>query len=89
MLQELSAFKVAVQGLLSAQTQSLAANSNASGEHLCFLGSGRDEEDRYTHMVVSYFLQKHTKYISMLSGKYIGLYTASPTTFKHNCPEAQ
>lgn len=70
MLQEPSAFNVAVQGLLSAQKQSIAANSNAGGEHLCFLGSGRDEEDRYAHMVVASFLQKHTQYISILSGEF-------------------
>ncbi|KAL0267136.1 UNVERIFIED_CONTAM: hypothetical protein PYX00_009489 [Menopon gallinae] len=70
MIQEPSAFNVAVQGLLSAQKQSIAANSNAGGKHLCFLGSGRDEEDQYTHMVVASFLQKNTQYISMLTGGY-------------------
>lgn len=69
MIQEPSAFNVAVQGLLSAQKQSIAANSNAGGKHLCFLGSGRDEEDQYTHMVVASFLQKNTQYISMLMGE--------------------
>lgn len=70
MLQEPSAFNTAVQGLFSAQRQALAANSNAGGEHLCFLGSGRMEEDQYTHMVVASFLQKHTQYVSMVTNGY-------------------
>ncbi|CAH1159602.1 unnamed protein product [Phaedon cochleariae] len=74
MLQEPSAFATAVQGLLSAQRQALAHKSNAGGEHLCFLGSGRNEEDQFTHMVVASFLQKHTQYVSLLSGGYIALH---------------
>ncbi|XP_071454537.1 TBC1 domain family member 23 isoform X1 [Hetaerina americana] len=70
MLQEPAAFSTAVQGLLSAQRQSLAARSAAGGEHLCFLGSGREEEDQYTHMVVASFLQKHTHYVAMVTGGY-------------------
>ncbi|XP_046409529.1 TBC1 domain family member 23 [Neodiprion fabricii] len=67
MLQEPASFATAVQGLLQAQRQALAVGSQAGGEHLCFLGSGRQEEDRYTHMVVASFLQKHTQYVSMVS----------------------
>ncbi|KAG5890070.1 hypothetical protein JTB14_003635 [Gonioctena quinquepunctata] len=74
MLQEPSAFATAVQGLLSAQKQALAHNSSAGGEHLCFLGSGRNEEDQFTHMVVASFLQKHTQYVSLLSGGYIAVH---------------
>ncbi|XP_056642355.1 TBC1 domain family member 23 [Diorhabda sublineata] len=74
MLQEPSAFATAVQGLLSAQRQALAHKSNAGGEHLCFLGSGRNEEDQYTHMVVASFLQKHTQYVSLLMGGYIAVH---------------
>ncbi|XP_050297938.1 TBC1 domain family member 23 [Anthonomus grandis grandis] len=74
MLQEPSSFLTAVQGLLSAQKQALAHNSAAGGEHLCFLGTGRSEEDQYTHMIVSSFLQKHTQYVSLLSGGYIALH---------------
>lgn len=70
MLQEPVAFATAVQGLLSAQRQAIEANSNAGGEHLCFMGSGRVEEDQYTHMVVASFLQKNTQYVSLLSGGY-------------------
>lgn len=74
MLQEPAAFNTAVQGLLQAQRQALAVGSEAGGEHLCFLGSGRQEEDRYTHMVVASFLQKHTQYVSMVDNGYQGYY---------------
>lgn len=70
MLQEPVAFQTAVQGLLRSQKNAIEANSNAGGEHLCFLGSGRLEEDQYTHMVVASFLQKNTKYVSLLTGGY-------------------
>ncbi|XP_053693351.1 TBC1 domain family member 23 [Sabethes cyaneus] len=70
MLLEPVAFQTAVQGLLRAQKNAIEANSNAGGEHLCFVGSGRLEEDQYTHMVVASFLQKSTKYVSLLTGGY-------------------
>lgn len=74
MLQEPLAFATAIQGLFSAQKQSILHKSNAGGEHLCFLGSGRNEEDQYTYMVIASFLQKNTKYVSMLTGGYIALH---------------
>ncbi|EDW77773.1 uncharacterized protein Dwil_GK24666, isoform A [Drosophila willistoni] len=74
MLQEPVAFATAVQGLLAAQRQSIEANSNAGGEHLCFMGSGRVEEDQYTHMVVASFLQKNTHYVSLLTGGYTSIH---------------
>ncbi len=43
------------------------------GEHLCFLGSGREHEDQYMHMVVAKFLQQFTPYVSMARGGYIGI----------------
>ncbi|XP_030565638.1 TBC1 domain family member 23 isoform X1 [Drosophila novamexicana] len=74
MLQEPVAFATAVQGLLTAQKQAIEVNSNAGGEHLCFMGSGRVEEDQYTHMVVASFLQKNTHYVSLLSGGYASIH---------------
>ncbi|KAH8324551.1 hypothetical protein KR074_010989, partial [Drosophila pseudoananassae] len=74
MLQEPIAFATAVQGLLTAQRQAIEANSNAGGEHLCFMGSGRVEEDQYTHMVVASFLQKNTHYVSLLTGGYASIH---------------
>lgn len=72
MLTEPSSFQTAVQGLLRAQRSSIDAN--ASGEHLCFLGSGRIEEDQYTHMVVAFFLQKSTQYVSILTGGFAAIH---------------
>ncbi|KAH8412104.1 hypothetical protein KR222_010869, partial [Zaprionus bogoriensis] len=74
MLQEPVAFATAVQGLLTAQKQAIEVNSNAGGEHLCFMGSGRVEEDQYTHMVVASFLQKNTHYVSLLTGGYSSIH---------------
>lgn len=74
MLQEPHAFDTAVQGLLNAQRQALAAGSLAAGEHLCFVGSGRTEEDSYAHMVVASFLKKNTKHVSMLDGGFVAIH---------------
>lgn len=74
LLHEPAAFQLAVQGLLAAQKQSVAAG--AGGKHLCFLGRGGlgPDNDRYTHMVVAYFLQKNTRYVSLLDGGYLALH---------------
>lgn len=56
--------------MLRAQRMAIEINCNAGGEHLCFMGSGRDDEDQYTHMVVASFLQKNIQYVSLLSGGY-------------------
>lgn len=74
MLQEPSAYTTAVNGLLRAQKLSIEANSNAGGEHLCFMGSGRLDEDQYMHMVVASFLRKNTKYVSVLTGGYASIH---------------
>lgn len=59
-----------IPGLLRAQRMAIEINSNAGGEHLCFMGSGRIAEDQFTHMVVASFLQKNIQYVSLLSGGY-------------------
>ncbi|CAN8013957.1 unnamed protein product [Ixodes persulcatus] len=74
MLQEPRAFETAVQALFAAQKQAMEANSVASGEHLCFMGSGREEEDQYVHMVISSFLQKQLQYVSLVRGGYKALH---------------
>lgn len=74
MLQEPLAFATAVNGLLRAQKLAIEANSNAGGEHLCFMGSGRLDEDQYMHMVVASFLQKNTQYVSLLTGGYTAIH---------------
>lgn len=70
MLQEPTKFNNAAQALLISQKQAISAGSLAGGRHLCFLGSGRDEEDRYLNMVVAYFLQKKQEYVSIANGGY-------------------
>lgn len=74
MLQEPGAFATAVCGLLRAQRNAIQVNSDAGGEHLCFMGSGRLDEDQYMHMVVASFLQKNTVYVSVLTGGYASIH---------------
>lgn len=50
--------------------------SAAGGEHLCFMGSGREEEDQYVHMVIANFLQKHHQYVSFAKGGYQSRHTS-------------
>lgn len=74
MLQEPESFATAVYGLFKVQKKAIEANSNAGGEHLCFMGSGRMDEDQYMHMVVASFLQKNTQYVSVLTGGYASIH---------------
>ncbi|KAK6320741.1 hypothetical protein J4Q44_G00098480 [Coregonus suidteri] len=73
MLQNPSEFSLSVKSLLEAQKQSLESGSIASGEHLCFMGSGREEEDMYMNMVLAHFLQKNKEYISIAKGGFMAL----------------
>lgn len=72
MLQSPSEFMTAVQALLATQEQALTNSAAAAGEHLCFIGSGREDEDQYVHMVVAHFLQRHSQYVGIVSGGYAG-----------------
>ncbi|MED6260593.1 hypothetical protein ATANTOWER_023747 [Ataeniobius toweri] len=73
MLQNPSEFALSVKSLLEAQKQSLESGSIASGEHLCFMGSGREEEDMYMNMVLAHFLQKNREYVSIAKGGFMAL----------------
>ncbi|KAL4656870.1 TBC1 domain family member 23 isoform X1 [Arapaima gigas] len=73
MLQNPSEFSLSVKSLLEAQKQSLESGSFASGEHLCFMGSGREEEDMYMNMVLAHFLQKNKEYVSIAKGGFMAL----------------
>ncbi|XP_018605675.1 TBC1 domain family member 23 isoform X1 [Scleropages formosus] len=73
MLQNPSEFALSVKSLLEAQKQSLESGSFASGEHLCFMGSGREEEDMYMNMVLAHFLQKNKEYVSIAKGGFMAL----------------
>ncbi|GFN99365.1 TBC1 domain family member 23 [Plakobranchus ocellatus] len=80
MLQSPEEFSYAVQALFAAQAQALAAGSAAAGEHLCFLGSGREEEDQYVNMVVANILQKGKQYVSTAKGGYPALHNILKAT---------
>uniref|UniRef100_A0A3Q0QWN9 TBC1 domain family member 23 n=1 Tax=Amphilophus citrinellus TaxID=61819 RepID=A0A3Q0QWN9_AMPCI len=67
MLQNPSEFALSVKSLLETQKQSLESGSIASGEHLCFMGSGREEEDMYMNMVLAHFLQLKFTEIGVIS----------------------
>uniref|UniRef100_A0A6Q2Y0W0 TBC1 domain family member 23 n=1 Tax=Esox lucius TaxID=8010 RepID=A0A6Q2Y0W0_ESOLU len=73
MLHNPSEFSLSVKSLLEAQKQSLESGSIASGEHLCFMGSGREEEDMYMNMVLAHFLQKNKEYVSIAKGGFMAL----------------
>uniref|UniRef100_H2ZYX5 TBC1 domain family member 23 n=1 Tax=Latimeria chalumnae TaxID=7897 RepID=H2ZYX5_LATCH len=71
MLQNPAEFALSVKSLLEAQKQSIESGSVASGEHLCFMGSGREEEDMYMNMVLAHFLQKNKEYVSIARGGFM------------------
>lgn len=77
MLENQVEFNQAVDALLATQKQAVASNSIAGGEHLCFIGSGNEEEDKYVNMVVANFLQKKIKFISLALGGYKALAKAT------------
>ncbi|GFY50129.1 TBC1 domain family member 23 [Trichonephila inaurata madagascariensis] len=79
MLREPAAFGTAVEALFAAKKQANVVGSVAAGEHICFMGSGREEEDLYVHMVVASFLQKHEHYISLAQGGYEALHKIIPS----------
>ena len=56
-----------------------------SGEHLCFLGSGREQEDQYVNMVVAKFLQRHVRYVSLARGGFLGELCACGVGEPHSC----
>lgn len=69
MLREPSSFTTAVNVLLDIQRQVVASKSNTGGQHICFIGSGHEEDDQYVNMVVASFLQKYqSKYVSIVVG---------------------
>lgn len=90
MLSNPSEFSTTVQALFVTQSQALATGSVAAGEHLCFIGSGRDVEDQYLHMVVSHFLQRDVRYVSIAKGGYKSLHKLLENflndALKEHCP---
>ena len=88
MLQDPAAFSTACSALLAFQQSALTAQ--AGGEHLVFLADGdtgdTDHGDIESNMMmaVSRFLQKHTKFISVLEGGYSSFHQESPRTTATN-----
>lgn len=72
MLTEPATYTVAVQGLFAAQKHMVEAG--VAGEHICFMGSGREEEDQYVNMVIASFLKNQVTYISAVKGGYAALH---------------
>ncbi|XP_065056142.1 TBC1 domain family member 23-like [Rhopilema esculentum] len=74
MLQAPDEFSTAVQALFSSQQQAMEAKSVAGGEHLCFMGSGREAEDQYVNMVIANFLQRGTHFVGIVRGGYTAIH---------------
>lgn len=70
MLENPTEFNQSVEALLAAQKQAINSGSVAGGQHLCFMGSGHDDEDKYVNMVVSNFLQRKINFVSLALGGY-------------------
>ena len=70
MLNDPAEFNQSVEALLAAQKQAINSGSVAGGQHLCFIGSGCDDEDKYVNMVVSNFLQRKINFVSLALGGY-------------------
>lgn len=79
MLREPSSFATAVQALLDIQRQVVASKSNTGGQHLCFIGSGHEEEDQYVNMVVASFLRRNQKYVSIVVGGFEAVHDYAAT----------
>ncbi|KAL8598400.1 hypothetical protein ACOMHN_032677 [Nucella lapillus] len=75
MLQNPDEFSTAVQALFATQRTAIATGSAAGGQHLVFMGSGREEEDQYVTMVVANMLQKNQQYVSLASRGFIALHS--------------
>ena len=85
MLQDPAAFSTACSALVSFQQSAMTAQ--AGGEHLVFLGDGEEAGDIEANMMmaVARFLQKHTKYISVLIEGYPSFHQeqTSPSSSKN------
>uniref|UniRef100_A0A2P2I4W6 TBC1 domain family member 23 n=1 Tax=Hirondellea gigas TaxID=1518452 RepID=A0A2P2I4W6_9CRUS len=68
MLEAVSSFNTALQGLFIVQREAVQADTPGCGPHLCLVGGGRDEEDQLLHMVAAAMLQQHTAYVSLARG---------------------
>ncbi|KAF2362321.1 Rab-GTPase-TBC domain [Trinorchestia longiramus] len=76
MLESLSSFNTALQGLFIAHRQAVEADTPGTGTHLCLVGGGTKEEDQLLHMVAAAMLQQHTAFVSLAKGGYRGIHRA-------------
>ncbi|UYV84732.1 TBC1D23 [Cordylochernes scorpioides] len=86
MLQEPAQFSTAVQALWAAQKQAQAAQSAAWGEHICFMGSGKDDEDQYMNMAIANFLQRGQEYLSVAYGGFPALHSLGSNLLSDHYP---
>jgi len=84
MLQAPTEFSTAIEALFSVQQQAIDAGASAGGDHLCFIGSGREAEDQYVNMVVANFLQRGTHFVSIASGGYHAIHEAVASDLSNN-----
>lgn len=45
---------------------------NCDKDHICFIGSGLEEDDSFMMMIISKFLHKNAEHISYMDGGYRG-----------------
>ncbi|KAA0199528.1 hypothetical protein HAZT_HAZT007197 [Hyalella azteca] len=76
MLEAVSSFNTALQGLFIAHRQAVEADTPGTGAHLCLVGGGTEEEDPLLHMVAAAMLQQHTAFVSLAKGGYRGIHRA-------------
>lgn len=50
--------------------------------HICFIGSGRDDEDKLVNMVIANFLQRQMKRVAVLRGGYAAIHEASDASLE-------
>ena len=51
----------------------IKSQNQDGGEHLCFLSTGRENEDQYVNMVVAKFLQNSVPFVSVAQGGFVGI----------------
>lgn len=55
-------------------------DDNCRKDHICFIGSGLEDDDSYMMMVISRFLQQNKEHISYVDGGYKGKWTTVKNT---------
>jgi hypothetical protein len=69
MLQDPEQFAASVAGLLASRTRHEGDETEEPVmDHLTFLGSGEPDDEPYLYMLVAHFLQKHSRYVSLIRG---------------------